>query len=155
MKEVRGSLNGAGLRAGVVVSRFNEGITEELLSGALEGLRENGVAEERIVVARVPGAWELALAARRLIEAERVALVVALGCVIRGETAHFDFIAGEAARRLGEVALDTGVPVAFGVLTTETEEQAWARAGGRGSNKGREAALSALEMANLLRSTGG
>lgn len=154
MRELRGSLDGATLRAGIVVSRFNEGVTEQLLGGALEALQESGVDDEQIVVVRVPGAWELALAARRLVEAERVDLVVALGCVIRGETAHFDFIAGESARRLGEVALSTGVPVAFGVLTTENEEQAWARAGGRGSNKGRDAALSALEMANLLRKMG-
>lgn len=154
MTEPRESGAGEGLRAAVVVSRYNAGVTEQLLEGALDALREHGVTDAGIAVTRVPGAWELPLAAKHVIETTRPDLVVALGCVIRGETAHFEFIAGEAARGLAALAVAAGVPIGFGVLTTENEEQAWARAGGREVNKGREAALSALEMATLIRGSG-
>ncbi len=152
MKELRGRPAGAGVRISVVVSRFNEAITTALLEGALDCLRDHGVDGDAIEVVHVPGAWELAVAAKRAADAGADA-VLALGCIIRGETPHFDIIAAETARGLGSVALETGVPVAFGVLTTENPEQAWARAGGRDTNKGREAALAALEMADLLRET--
>lgn len=151
MREAKGSLEGRGLRFALVVSRFNEMVTEELLSGAVEALAEHGVARDDLTVVRVPGAWELPGACARVLEAEEVDGVVALGCVIRGETPHFRFVAGEAARGLGTLALDAPVPVVFGVLTTDDLEQAMRRAGEGSENKGREAALSALEMANLYR----
>ena len=142
---------GAGLRVGVVVSRFNQSVTDQLLAGALRGLVEHGVADDAIDVASVPGAFELPLCAARMAGASRYDALVALGAVVRGETPHFDFVAGEAARGLTDVALRYDVPVAFGLLTTDTIEQALARAGGDRGNKGYEAALTALEMAQLLR----
>ena len=146
---LEGRVSGAGLRFGVVVSRFHDHITEVLLESAVNCLTEHGAATEDIEVYRVPGAWELPQACSRLARAGRHDALLALGCVIRGETAHFDLISGEVARGLGVVALETTVPVAFGVLTTETEAQAIERADPERGNKGREAALAALEMADL------
>ncbi|MGD2071726.1 MAG: 6,7-dimethyl-8-ribityllumazine synthase [Gemmatimonadota bacterium] len=150
LDDLEGRVEGAGRRIAVVVARFNGHVTGRLLEGVREALREHGVAEEDVSVLRVPGAWELPQAAQRAAVTGSYDAVVALGCVIRGETAHFDFIAGEAARGLGAVARATGVPVIFGVLTTDTEEQALRRADPDGQDKGREAALSALEMAALF-----
>lgn len=149
MSEILGRLDGAGKHFALVVSRFNELITERLLEGARAALLQHGVAPEAVDVVWVPGAWELPGAVRRVAQTERYAAVIALGCVIRGETPHFDYVAGQAARGLGAVALEATVPIPFGVLTTETAEQALARAGGKSGNKGWEAALAALEMADL------
>jgi 6,7-dimethyl-8-ribityllumazine synthase len=134
----------------VVCAKFNGGITERLLDGALVGLEKHGVALDSVAVAWVPGAYELPLAALRLAVSGRVDAVIALGAVIRGDTAHFDFVAGQCASGLQRVALDSGVPVVFGVLTTDTVEQALERSGEGDTNKGYEAAKSALEMVNLL-----
>ena len=156
MRELEGSPEGKGKRFVVVVSRFNEMVTERLLEGAVGCLRQHGVADDDVTVLRVPGAWELPGAAAAAMAAERWDGVVALGCVIRGETPHFDFVAGEASRGLMTLALKPPViPVAFGVLTTDTREQALARAGGDRGNKGWEAALTALEMADLYGRVGG
>ena len=137
-------------RVGILVSRYNETVTERLLAGAEACLRERGVAREQVDVVRVPGAWELPLAARVLAARGGYAVVVALGAVIRGETAHFDYVAGEASRGLMEVALRYGIPVGFGVLTCDTLEQALARAGGEAGNKGHEAVAAALDAAAAL-----
>ena len=155
---IEGSANGARRSVGIVVGRFNGEITNRLLDGALAALEEAGVARGAIDVMPVPGAFELPLGAMALAKTRRYACVVALGCVIRGDTPHFDFICAEAASGLQLAGLDTGVPVAFGVLTCDTREQADARAGGGHGNKGAEAARSALEMADVfarLRSTVG
>jgi 6,7-dimethyl-8-ribityllumazine synthase len=142
-------------RVALVCAKFNGGITERLLEGALAGLEANGIKATTVTVAWVPGAFELPLAAMRLAESGTVDAVVALGAVIRGETAHFDFIAGECASGLQRVALDTGVPVVFGVLTTDTVDQALARCGAGDGNKGYEGVVTALEMADLLRTLPG
>ncbi len=151
MPELCGSSEGAGLRVCVVVSRWNSFVTGKLLSGAVAALQQSGLADEDITVAHVPGAFEVPTAARWAAESGRFDAVVCLGAVIRGETAHFEYVAGGAAEGIARVALDTGVPVIFGVLTVETVEQALSRAGGKDGNKGEEAALAAIEMANLRR----
>jgi 6,7-dimethyl-8-ribityllumazine synthase len=140
-----------GLSVALLCARFNEFIVNELLEGALDGWKRHGGEEERATIARVPGAFELPLAARRFAHTGRFDLIVALGCVIRGDTPHFEYVAGEAARGIAQAAYDTGVPVAFGVLTVETVEQARERASPARLNKGGEALESALEMALLLR----
>jgi 6,7-dimethyl-8-ribityllumazine synthase len=145
---------GAGRRVAVLAARFNGSVVERLVDGALACLREHGVHDDDVRVSWTPGAFELPLAALRAAESGFDA-VVCLGAVIRGETAHFDFVAGEAARGIQEVVLRTGVPVAFGVLTTDTVEQANERAGGAHGNKGRDAALAALQMVNVLDELGG
>jgi len=145
--------DGRGLKFAVVVSRFNQEITEKLLAGAQEALRDAGADFPDVF--RVPGAFELPLAAKRLLSNGRYHGVVALGAVIRGETPHFDYVAGEAARGLQQVALETEKPVAFGVLTTDTLEQAEARAGGAHGNKGFDAAMTAIEMARFLQTVNG
>ncbi|HEU4448784.1 MAG TPA: 6,7-dimethyl-8-ribityllumazine synthase [Gaiellaceae bacterium] len=147
---VSGSPNGAARAVGIVVARFNGDITSRLLEGAVAALEEAGVERERIDVVPVPGAFELPLGAMALAKSRLYACVLALGCVIRGETPHFDFVAAEAASGLQLAALETGVPVAFGVLTCDTREQAEARAGGARGNKGAEAARSGLEMADVF-----
>jgi 6,7-dimethyl-8-ribityllumazine synthase len=152
MTTFSGRARGDGHRVGIVVSRFNDLITERLLAGAQACLVDHGVAPDDIDVAWAPGAWELPLAAQRLIEARGCAGVVALGCVIRGDTPHFDFVAGAAATGLANLSARTGAPVAFGVLTTDTMEQALARAGGKAGNKGWEAAQAVLEMLDLMAS---
>lgn len=144
-----GELDGAGLRIGVVTARFNESVTESLRKWCLEGLRRHGVADADVTDVTVPGAFELPVTARALAEAGHDA-VVCLGAVIRGETPHFDYVAGEAARGAQQVALETGVPVLFGVLTTDTVEQAEARARDDETNKGYEAARGAIDMARTL-----
>lgn len=150
MREIRGALNGRGRRFVILVSRFNELVTERLLTGARACLLQHGAAEDHVDVVWVPGAWELPAAALRAARTGRYSAIIALGCVIRGETPHFDYVAGEASKGLAATALETGVPVAFGVLTTDTPDQALARAGGKAGNKGWDAALSALEMADLF-----
>jgi 6,7-dimethyl-8-ribityllumazine synthase len=145
-----GSPNGDRRSVGIAVSRFNGDITSQLLEGALSALEDAGVARHAIDVMPVPGAFELPLAAMALAKTRRYACVVALGCVIRGETPHFDYVAAEAASGLQLAGLETGVPVSLGVLTCDTREQAQARAGGARGNKGAEAARSALEMADVF-----
>lgn len=148
---LRGEPDGRDLRLVVVVARFNEFATERLLEGAREALEQHTGGAGRVQIVQVPGAFELPLAARRLASSGNYDAVVCLGAVIRGETAHFDYVAGQAAAGIQQVMLETGVPVAFGVVTTNTVEQALARAGGRIGNKGFEAVMTAIEMANLLR----
>jgi 6,7-dimethyl-8-ribityllumazine synthase len=150
MTAFQGELDARGARLAIVLSRFNEIVGEQLLAGALEALTGRGATPEDIDVVRVPGAFEIPFALRLLAERGRYDALVALGAVIRGETAHFEYVAGECARGVREVSVAHGVPVGFGVLTTDTLEQALERAGARGgANKGAEAALVALEMANL------
>jgi 6,7-dimethyl-8-ribityllumazine synthase len=134
----------------IVVSRFNESVTQKLVDGAIDALTRHGGARENIDVVWVPGAWELPGAARALLSTERYDAIVALGAVIRGETPHFDFVAGEASRGLAEAGADFDVPIGFGLLTTDTLAQAEARAGGAHGNKGWDAALAALEMVDLF-----
>lgn len=142
---------GDGLRVAIAVARFNQAVTDALLAGALEALGRHGVADDAVEVVIVPGAYELPLVAQRLASTGRYDAVVCLGAVVRGETPHFDFVAGETARGIGEVARRFDLPIAFGVLTTDTIEQALARAGGARGNKGFDAALTALEMVHVLR----
>jgi 6,7-dimethyl-8-ribityllumazine synthase len=148
---IEGQLNASGLKVAVVVSRFNSFITERLLAGALDALHRHGCDAEAIDIIKVPGSWEVPLAAGELARQHRYDAVICLSAVIRGETPHFDYVAGEAAKGIAHVAAETGVPVAFGVLTTNTLEQAIDRAGAKGGNKGFDAAMTAIEMANLLR----
>ncbi|MGZ5291725.1 MAG: 6,7-dimethyl-8-ribityllumazine synthase [Actinomycetota bacterium] len=150
MNEIRGDDRAHGRRFAVGVARFNQHVTSQLLEGAVDCLRAHGVAEDDLVVAWVPGAFELPLLARRLAGAGAYDAVICLGAVIRGETAHFDYVAGEAASGIRAVAAETGVPVIFGVLTTDTLEQAMDRAGGRHGNKGWDAAMAAIETASVL-----
>lgn len=150
MAEFAGLPSGAGRRIALLASRFNEDIVKKLVDGALDALVKHGVAFEDIDVVWVPGAWELPLAARSLLASERYDGLVAVGAVIRGETAHFDYIAGEASRGLADASAETQTPIGFGVLTCETDEQAEARAGGNHGNKGWDAALATLEMVDLL-----
>ena len=141
--------NGAGRRMVVVASRFNEPVVKKLVDGALEALVKHGVSFDDIDVVWVPGAWELPLAARLLLASERYDGLVAVGAVIRGETAHFDYIAAETSRGLADISMQSETPVGFGVLTCDTDEQAEARAGGDHGNKGWDAAVAALEMVDL------
>ncbi|HUB78347.1 MAG TPA: 6,7-dimethyl-8-ribityllumazine synthase [Bryobacteraceae bacterium] len=150
-KTFEGQLTATGLRFAIVVSRFNSFITERLLAGAMDALHRSGAADDMIDVAKVPGSWEVPLAAGELARQHRYDAVICLSCVIRGETPHFDYIAAEAAKGVAHAAAETGVPVAFGVLTTNTLEQAIDRAGTKGGNKGFDAAMTAIEMANLMR----
>jgi 6,7-dimethyl-8-ribityllumazine synthase len=143
------SLDAAPLRIGMIVSRFNEFITEQLARGALEVLEKYGCLHENITFVKVPGAWELPIAAKVL--ASQCDAIVALGAVVRGETPHFEYVARGAADGLQQVSLETGVPIAFGVLTTDDMQQAMDRAGGKSGNKGSEAAEVAIELANLVR----
>lgn len=140
-----------GARIGIVAARFNQHVVDALLEAALTTLKERGISDQSINVVRVPGAFEIPLAAQRLAKLPGTDAVIVLGAVIRGETPHFDFVAGECARGVTRVGLDNDLPVIFGLLTTDTEEQAQARAGGAHGNKGHEAALAALEMITLLR----
>jgi 6,7-dimethyl-8-ribityllumazine synthase len=144
-------IDGQGMRVAIVVARFNQPITGELLDGARRALQQRGVAEDDVTVAWVPGAFELPLVAKHLARSGSCDAVVCLGAVIRGDTPHFDYVAGEAARGLQQAALDTGVPIVFGVLTTDTQQQALDRVGGCEGHKGEEAADTALEMIELLR----
>jgi 6,7-dimethyl-8-ribityllumazine synthase len=150
-KIIEGELLVRDLRFGVVITRFNDFVVEPLLRGALDALKRHGAADKQIEIVRVPGAFDLPVAARKLALSRRYEALIALGAVIRGQTPHFDYVAGECASGLARIALESGVPIAFGVLTTDTMEQAVDRAGGKAGNKGADAALVALEMANLLR----
>jgi len=150
MREVRGDFLARGRRLAIVVARFNELVTGKLLEGALECLRAHGVDEDDLLVAWVPGAFELPLVSRRLAASGGFDAVICLGAVVRGETPHFDHVAGQAALGIRTAAEDTGVPVIFGVLTTDTLEQAIDRAGGKHGSKGWDAAMAALETASVL-----
>jgi 6,7-dimethyl-8-ribityllumazine synthase len=150
-KVIEGKLDARGLRFGIVVSRFNSVVTEKLLEGALDGLKRHGGAEESIVVVRVPGCFEIPFFARKMAASGKYDALVCLGAVIRGETAHFEHIATEVTRGIGAAMRELSVPIAFGVLTTYTMDQALRRAGTEMENKGFEAALVAIEMANLNR----
>jgi 6,7-dimethyl-8-ribityllumazine synthase len=155
MRVFEGHLLGQGLKFGIVVSRFNEFITQKLLAGALDALKRHGVSEDDVEVAWVPGAFEIPFAARQMAKSGRYDAVITLGCVIRGATPHFDYVAGEVAKGVAQVGQTTDTPAIFGVLTTDTIEQAIERAGTKAGNKGWEAALAAIEMANLTRSLRG
>lgn len=147
---LQGTLNGQSLRIAVVNARFNDFITERLHGAALDCLHRHGVAADAIDSVRVPGAFELPLTALKLAQTGSYQAVICLGAVIRGETTHYDYVCNEAAKGIAAAGLQTGVPVVFGVVTTENTEQAIARAGGKSGNKGWDAAMTALEMANLL-----
>jgi len=148
---IEGDLSAKGLRFAIIVGRFNSFISDRLLAGALDALKRSGCPEENIEIVRVPGSWEMPVVARELVKTKRHDAIIALGAVIRGDTPHFDYVAGEMGRGLAEVARESGVPIAFGVLTTNNVEQAVDRAGAKSGNKGADAAQTAIEMANLLR----
>lgn len=150
-RDVQGDLQGQGLRVGVVVARFNDFITSKLLEGAKAALARHGVREEDITVAWVPGSFEIPLVARKMAESGQYHAVICLGAVIKGETDHYNYVAGEAAKGIANASVSTGVPVIFGVLTTHTMEQAINRAGGKLGNSGYNAGIAAIEMANLVR----
>ena len=151
LKTIEGHFNSAGdARYGLVLARFNSLIVERLLEGAVDTLRRHGVSDERMTVVRVPGAYELPLAAQAMARSGACDAVIALGCVIRGSTPHFDYVAGEAAKGLAMVSLAEHLPVSFGVLTTDSIEQAIERAGTKAGNKGVDAALGAIEMVSLM-----
>ena len=150
----QGSLDGAGLRVVIVASRFNERVVKPLVEGAREALARAGVTDDDVQLAWVPGAFELPVAAAAAARAGWADAVVCLGAVVRGETPHFDYVAGQAAAGIARVSLDTGVPVLFGVLTTDDAAQAEARAGGKAGNKGADAALAAIEMVRVLNALG-
>ncbi len=150
MAEFSGMPDGHGRRFVVVASRFNENVTQKLVDGAFDALVRHGAAADDIDLVWVPGAWELPVTARRLLVTERYDAIIAVGAVVRGDTPHFDYVAGEAARGLSSIAIDFDVPVGFGLLTCDTMAQAEARAGGQHGNKGWDAAMAALEMADLF-----
>ncbi|MBU0481172.1 MAG: 6,7-dimethyl-8-ribityllumazine synthase [Proteobacteria bacterium] len=149
-KYIDGDLKADGKKFGIVVSRFNSFIAEKLLDGALDTLRRSGAADDDIEVARVPGAYEIPLVAQKMARSGRYDAIICLGAVIRGATPHFDFVANEAAKGIAQVSLESGIPVMFGVLTTDTIEQAIERAGSKAGNKGSDCAIAAVEMINLL-----
>ena len=150
-RDVQGSLQGQGLRIGIVVARFNDFITSRLLDGAKAALSSHGVRDDDVTVVSVPGSFEVPLAAKKMASSGRFDAIVCLGAVIRGETGHYEHVAGEAAKGVSAVGLSTGVPTVFGILTTDTMEQAINRAGGKQGNSGHSTAVTAIEMANLLR----
>jgi 6,7-dimethyl-8-ribityllumazine synthase len=151
MPDYQGQLNATGMRFALVAGRFNETITEQLVNGALDCLRRHGADDGSISIVRVPGAFEIPLACQRLAQSGEVDAVIALGAVIRGATPHFDYVAGQCASGVQQAALTTGLPVIFGVLTTDTIEQAVERSGTKAGNKGFDSALSAIEMVDLMR----
>ena len=153
-KQFEAQLIGTGLKVGIVVGRFNEFIVNKLLDGALDGLKRHGVDEADIDVAWVPGAFELPLVAKKLVDTGKYDAVITLGTVIRGATTHYDYVCNEAAKGIAKVSLDSGVPVVFGLVTTENIEQAIERAGTKAGNKGYDSAMSAIEMANLSKLIG-
>jgi 6,7-dimethyl-8-ribityllumazine synthase len=155
MKTYEGLLKADGMRFGLVVSRFNAFITERLLEGAVDCIKRHGGDDHHLEVARVPGAWEIPLAVKWMAEKSKVDAIIALGCVIRGSTPHFDYVAGEVTKGSAQVGLSHGLPVVLGVLTTETIEQAVERAGTKHGNKGWESALAAIEMVSLKKALGG
>ena len=149
--ELTGGRDGRGLKIAVVISRFNEDVTSKLLQGALQALKECDVPDDNVTVAHVPGALELGVAASALAKSGRYHALAAIGCVVKGETGHYDVVVTQSTGALARIALKTGVPIGMGVITTDNEDQAHDRAGGNFGNKGRDAALAAVEMANLLR----
>lgn len=155
IKTWEGSLSAAGLRFAIVVARFNSFITDRLLAGCLDALHRSGSRNEDLELVKVPGSWEMPIVVRQLVLQKRFDAIICLGAVIRGDTPHFDYVAGQAASGLAQIAAETGIPVAFGVLTTNTVEQAVDRAGAKSGNKGFDAAMTAIEMASLLRGIGG
>jgi 6,7-dimethyl-8-ribityllumazine synthase len=150
-KVLEGQLAAQGLRFAIVVSRFNSLVTQRLLEGALDALRRHGADENAITVVYVPGSFEIPLVAKRLAQSGAFDAVICLGCILRGDTPHFEYVASEAAKGIAQVALETGVPTIFGVVTADTLEQALERAGAKAGNRGFEAAMTAMEMANLMR----
>jgi 6,7-dimethyl-8-ribityllumazine synthase len=151
IRTLEGDLLARDIRVAIVAARFNDFVVERLVQGAVDALLRHGATEKNLEIVRVPGAFDMPLVLRRLAASKRYDALVALGAVIKGETAHFDIVAGESAAGIARAALDSGVPVGFGVLTCATLEQAIDRAGGKAGNKGAEAALAALEMCNLLK----
>jgi 6,7-dimethyl-8-ribityllumazine synthase len=147
-----GKLNAEGLKFGIVIGRFNEFISSKLLGGCLDGLRRHGAADENIDISWVPGSFEIPLIAKKMAGSGNFDAVICLGAVIRGDTPHFNYVAAEVSKGIAQVMLETGVPVLFGVLTTDSLEQAIERAGTKGGNKGFDAAVAAIEMANLVKS---
>lgn len=154
IKTLEGNFQNADARYAIAVGRFNSFVVESLLDGAVDTLKRHGVSESNITIIRVPGAWELPLIAQKLAESEKYDAIIALGAVIRGGTPHFDFVAGECAKGLGVVSLDSGLPVSFGVLTVDSIEQAIERSGTKAGNKGSDAALVAIEMISVLKAVG-
>jgi 6,7-dimethyl-8-ribityllumazine synthase len=154
-RELVGKLNAEGLKTALVVSRFNDFITGKLLAGATDALVRHGAAADDIDVVRVPGSFEIPLVAQKLAESKKYDAVICLGAVIRGQTPHFEYVASEVAKGVAQVAMKTGVPTIFGVITSDTLEQAIERAGTKAGNKGADAAMSAIEMANLFRTLPG
>ena len=150
-KKIEGELNGSGLRFGVVVSRVNEFITSRLLDGAMDALTRSGVQSENIEVVRVPGSFEIPVTAKKMAQLRRYDAIICLGALIKGETPHFDYLSAAVAHGVTQASLESGIPISFGVLTTNDLEQAIARAGAKQGNKGWEAAVAAIEMANLFR----
>ena len=151
MKTLEGKLVSSGIRVGIVAARFNEFITSKLLSGAMDGLVRHDVREEDVHVAWVPGAFEIPLIASKMAKSGKYDAIICLGAVIRGSTSHYDYVCSEVSKGIAAVGLDSGIPVLFGVLTTENIEQAIERAGTKAGNKGYDCALSAIEMVNLIR----
>ncbi len=150
-KIIQGDLSGRGLRFGIVAARFNDFITSRLLEGALDALQRHGVTEQDIEIVRVPGSYEIPLAAKMMAQTKKYSGVICLGAVIRGATPHFEYVSAEVSKGVASVSLETGLPVIFGVLTTDTIEQAIERAGTKSGNKGWDAAISAIEMANVMK----
>lgn len=150
-KIIQGDLNGKGLRVGIVAARFNDFITGRLLEGALDGLQRHGVTENDIEIVKVPGSYEIPLVAKIMAQSKKYHAVICLGAVIRGATPHFEYVSAEVSKGVATVSMDMGVPVIFGVLTTDTIEQAIERAGTKSGNKGWDAAMSAIEMANVVK----
>jgi 6,7-dimethyl-8-ribityllumazine synthase len=148
---LEGKISAEGYRFGLVVSRFNDFISSKLVEGAVDALKRHGATEEQLLMVKVPGAFEIPLVAKKLAESGKVDAVICLGAVIRGSTPHFDYVAAEVSKGIAVVALDTKVPVAFGVLTTDNLEQAIERAGTKSGNKGWDAAVAAMEMVNLFK----
>jgi 6,7-dimethyl-8-ribityllumazine synthase len=155
MPTIEGALSAAGLRFAIVASRFNGLIVESLVAGAVDAIVRTGGNDDDITVVRCPGAWELPMVVRRVVERGNIDAVIALGAVIRGATPHFDYVAGEAAKGIAGVAAATDIPISFGVLTTDTIEQALERAGTKAGNKGYDAAMAAIELANLFKALAG
>lgn len=150
-KTFEGGLSADGLKFAIIVSRFNSFVTERLLAGALDALTRSGAGLEQVEIVKTPGSWEIPLVAAELARQKRHDAIICLSAVIRGDTPHFDYVAGQAAAGIAKASSETGIPVAFGVLTTNTLDQAIDRAGGKSGNKGFDAAMTAIEMANLMR----
>lgn len=149
--QIEGKLDASGLKVGLLVSRFNSFISDRLLEGAIDALIRHGASDSDLTVLKVPGAFELPVAAKKMVETDKYDAIICLGAVIRGATPHFDYVSSEVSKGIASVSLDSGIPVSFGVLTTDNIEQAVERAGSKSGNKGFEAAVSAIEMVNLFK----